>query len=221
MYWLHKTVAVLAGSLLVAVGVNLFLVPHRLMDGGMIGIGLLAAYYVQLPPGLVMIAVSIPVFLLVFFYDRSLFYHSFHGMLISSFFIDICSFLRSYNVWSLPNSAVIGGILIGIGIGLMLAYDSNTGGTDLLAQFLARRFAVPVALLILAIDGLIVGLSLQAIGVEQTVFSLFTIVAVAATTHMFSGLNRPRPPYRVIGPLGKALAGRERGKNGEKVVGNR
>ncbi|MED1722332.1 YitT family protein [Brevibacillus parabrevis] len=39
MYWLQKSVAIVMGSVLVAIGVNLFLVPHRLMDGGMIGIG--------------------------------------------------------------------------------------------------------------------------------------------------------------------------------------
>lgn len=217
MDWLQKAAAILAGSLLVAVGVNLFLVPHRLMDGGMIGIGLLTTYYLQLPPGLVMIGVSLPVFLIVFFNDRRLFYHSFHGMLISSFLIDVCSFLRAYNQWSLSASAVIGGMLIGAGIGLMLAYETNTGGTDLLAQFLARRFALPVSLLIFGIDGLIVACSLQAIGLERTVFSLFTIVAVAATTHMFSGLGRPRPPYRVIGPLRMGLSGREEGKDGERV----
>jgi len=88
-----------------------------------------------------------------------------------------------------------------MGVGLMLAYETNTGGTDLLAQFLARRFKLRVALLILAIDGLIVACSMQTIGMERTIFSLITIIAVAATTHMFSGINRKRQSYTVIGPL--------------------
>ncbi|MED1914136.1 YitT family protein [Bacillus thuringiensis] len=201
MYWLQKSVAILTGSVLLGIGVNLFLVPHRLMDGGMIGIGLLATYYMQMPPGLVMIFVSIPVYFIVFFYDRRLFFHSFHGMLISAFFIDILSDMRGWNLWSTSFSAVTGGVLIGIGIGLMLAYETNTGGTDLLAQFLARRYKLRVALLIFLIDGLIVLCSIQTIGMERMIFSLLTIVAVAATTHMFSGLGRPLPPYTIIGPL--------------------
>ncbi|MFD2369245.1 YitT family protein [Brevibacillus sp. GCM10020057] len=201
MYWLAKTAAILAGSLLVAVGVNLFLVPHQLMDGGMIGIGLLATYYLKLPAGLVMILVSIPVYLVVFFRDRRLFYHSFHGMLISSFFIDILSVMREWNHWTTATSAVTGGVLIGTGIGLMLAYETNTGGTDLLAQFLARRSRIPVALLIFFIDGLIVVSSLQAIGAERTLFSFLTISAVAAATHLLCGIGRTGPPYTVVGPL--------------------
>ncbi|WP_246005773.1 YitT family protein [Brevibacillus gelatini] len=201
MYWLQKSVAIITGSVLVAIGVNLFLVPHRLMDGGMIGIGLLATYYMQWPPGMVMLFVSIPVYALVFFYDRRLFFHSFHGMLISSFFIDVLSDLRGFNSFSTSVSSVTGGVLIGMGVGLMLAFETNTGGTDLLAQFLARRFRISVALLIFAIDGLIVICSLHTIGLERTVFSLVTISAVAVTTHMFSGLGRPKPPYTIIGPL--------------------
>ena len=104
------------------------------------GIGLLATYYMQLPPGMVMIFVSLPMYLIVFFFDRRLFYHSFHGMLISSFFIDVMSDLRQWNLLSTSSSAVTGGVMIGMGVGLMLAYETNTGGTDLLAQFFARRF---------------------------------------------------------------------------------
>jgi uncharacterized membrane-anchored protein YitT (DUF2179 family) len=149
-----------------------------------------------------MISVSIPVYAVVFFYDRRLFFHSFHGMLISSFCIDILSVMRDWNHWTTATSSVTGGVLIGTGIGLMLAYETNTGGTDLLAQFLARRFRMSVALLILLIDGLIVGSSVQTIGAERTVFSLLTIVAVAAATHMFSRLGHRRPPYTILGPLG-------------------
>lgn len=201
MYWLQKSVAILTGSVLLGLGVNLFIVPHRLMEGGMIGIGLLATYYMQLPPGLVMIIVSIPVYVIVYFYDRRLFFHSFHGMLISAFFIDILSDLRAWNIWSTAMSSVTGGVLIGMGVGLMLAFDTNTGGTDLLAQFLARRYKLRVAMLIFMIDGLIVLSSIQTIGMERMIFSLVTIVAVAATTHMFSGLGRPMPPYTIIGPV--------------------
>ncbi|GEB34437.1 YitT family protein [Brevibacillus parabrevis] len=201
MYWLQKSVAIVMGSVLVAIGVNLFLVPHRLMDGGMIGIGLLATYYMQWPPGIIMIVVSIPVYVIVFFYDRRLFLHSFHGMLISAFLIDVLSDLRDFNSWSTATSSVTGGLLIGMGVGLMLAFETNTGGTDLVAQFLARRFRLPVALLILVIDGLIVACSLHTIGLVRTAFSLLTIVAVAATTHMFSGIGRPHPPYTIVGPL--------------------
>ncbi|MEK4341736.1 MULTISPECIES: YitT family protein [unclassified Brevibacillus] len=210
MEWVQKGAAILLGSIGIAVGVNLFLVPHHLMDGGMIGIGLLATYFFQWPPGLVMIACSIPVYAMVFAYDRPLFFQSFHGMLIETLMIDVFAPLRAWNNWTLPTSAVIGGALIGAGTGLMLAYQTNTGGTDLIAQFLARRSKVPVALYILMIDGVIVSISLPAIGIERAVFSICTIIAVAIFTHGFYNMRFKKPPYVVIGPLGREAGRRWR-----------
>ena len=213
MTFLHQLLSILLGCLLVGVGVNTFLVPHQLMDGGMIGIGLLANYYFAWPPGLTILLCSLPLYLFVYLYDRELFYHSFHGMLLSSVVIDALSGLRKWGtLFSLETSAVLGGALIGSGIGIMLAYHTNTGGTDLFAQFIARRFHYPVALLIFFLDGFIVGLSFHVNGLEGTVFSLITITTVALCTHFFSQIRHKRPPYVVIGPIGGNTTGPKRRK---------
>ncbi|QQE75674.1 YitT family protein [Brevibacillus composti] len=210
MMWLQKAAAVLAGGMFIGVGINLFLIPHLLMDGGMIGIGLLAKYLFQWPPGLFMIICSLPLFALVFVYDRYLFYRSFHGMLIETCIIDLFAPMRAWNLWTLPTSAVVGGLMIGVGTGLLLAFQTNTGGTDMLAQFLARRTPIPVALYIFIIDGFIVWASLPVIGWERAVFSLFTIVAVAVSTHFVYNYWRQSPPYVVIGPLSREAGQRWR-----------
>ncbi|UFJ41468.1 YitT family protein [Brevibacillus humidisoli] len=198
---LRKGIAIVIGCLLVGTGVNLFILPHKLMDGGIIGIGLLAKYYFSWPPGLVMILVSLPIYMLVFVYDRRLFYNSFHGMLLSSFFIDWLSPLRRMHEFPIPFSAVAGGVFIGAGIGIMLAFQTNTGGTDLLAQFLATRLNIPVALLIFLIDGFIILGSIEVIGRLNTIFSLITILSVAVATHFFLVAGQPRKPYVVIGSV--------------------
>ncbi|GAA4703596.1 YitT family protein [Brevibacillus fulvus] len=208
MYFFRKMIAVLLGSILIGTGVNFFLVPHQLIEGGMIGIGLLANYYLGLSPGVVVMCASLPIYLLIFLIDRPLFYHSFHGMLLSSFFIDFLSPLREYNPLAVPASAILGGGLIGSGVGWMLGYGTNTGGTDLLAQFLARRYEIPVALLIFLIDGVIVGCSFELAGPYKFVYSLVTIAAVAISTHLVCRFvqNSYYAPYQIIGPLGKGSA---------------
>jgi len=197
---LQKVAAILVGSFLVGLGVNWLIVPHRLMDGGMIGIGLLANYYFQLSPGFIMILVSIPVYAIVFLYNRWLFLNSFHGMLLSSFFIDILSGMRQWTIPPIEVAAVLGGMMIGTGIGLMLAYETNTGGTDLLAQFLAIRTGIPVSMLIFVIDGLIILASWEAIGSYRLAFSILTILTGAIATHWFSQIREKPVPY-VIVPL--------------------
>lgn len=204
-YFLRKAAAILIGSLLVGVGVNLFLVTEKLLDGGIIGIGLLSKYYLDWPVGAVIILVSIPIYVVVFFRDRPLFYNSFLGLILSSISIDALSVLRPYSFLDAPDAAVTGGVFIGAGIGLMLAYETNTGGTDLLAQFLARRTGISVALLIFLIDGVIVVSGLEVIGPYHTVFSLLTITSVAITTHYFSQVEKRRSERLEVIPLSQWL----------------
>jgi uncharacterized membrane-anchored protein YitT (DUF2179 family) len=52
--------AVFIGSLLSSIGINGFLIPHRLLDGGVTGLALIFHYYYGLPTGLVMFFLSIP-----------------------------------------------------------------------------------------------------------------------------------------------------------------
>jgi uncharacterized membrane-anchored protein YitT (DUF2179 family) len=65
-----KILAVLVGSMLLGIGVNGFLVPHHLLDGGMIGIGLIMHYFYGWPTGLTMIFLSIPLYVLAWILER-------------------------------------------------------------------------------------------------------------------------------------------------------
>ncbi|WP_407407552.1 YitT family protein [Peribacillus sp.] len=182
MMIIEKMAAILAGSLLVGVGINFFLIPYHLLDGGMIGIGLIIHYFLGLPTGLGVILSSIPLYIYAWYYEKKLFLNSLHGLLFSSLCIDI--FSEAVIDWNLPIyiSAIIGGGLIGLGIGLMLRYGTSTGGTDMLAQIISRKSGLNAGMLIFFIDGcvLIVGLSV----VDLTVFfySFLTIIAVAMLT---------------------------------------
>lgn len=176
----------LTGSLAVALGVNIFLVPYHLLDGGMIGIGLLMQYYFQFHPGLSIITISAPIFIAVYFYDRTLFLHSLFGLVLSSVLIDLLSPFRDYMLLPIPLHAIYGGSLIGLGIGMMLAYGMNTGGTDLIAQLLSVKLNLPVAVLIFLLDFLILFGGVHVIGMERTLYSLVTIIFVAIFTHYFT-----------------------------------
>ncbi|MGE7780834.1 YitT family protein [Peribacillus sp. NPDC097264] len=182
MMIIEKMAAIMAGSLLVGVGINFFLIPYHLLDGGMIGIGLIIHYFLGLPTGLGVILSSVPLYIYAWYYEKKLFLNSLHGLLFSSLCIDI--FSEAVIDWNLPIyiSAIIGGGLIGLGIGLMLRYGTSTGGTDMLAQIISRKSGLNAGMLIFFIDGcvLIVGLSV----VDLTVFfySFLTIIAVAMLT---------------------------------------
>ncbi|WP_273852366.1 YitT family protein [Guptibacillus spartinae] len=181
-----KIAAVVIGSLLVGIGINTFLVPNHLIDGGMIGIGLIIKYIWGYQTGLTIICLSIPLYIIAFLYFRPYFYNSLHGLLLSSFFIDLLSPLRYAFAFPILISALLGGFFVGTGIGIMLKYETSTGGTDLLAQFIARMVSLNVGVIIFLIDGLVILIGSKTIGLNATLYSAITIFAVGLATSVLT-----------------------------------
>ncbi|SEM93896.1 Uncharacterised 5xTM membrane BCR, YitT family COG1284 [Lihuaxuella thermophila] len=178
----------MAASAVLAIGINCFLAPYRVLDGGMIGIGLICKYLWGVKAGFTILLLSVPIFALAWFYDRDYFYNSVYGMLISSFFIDLLQplqfkFLACVRLDPL-SSSIVGGILVGWGIGMMLRHETSTGGTDLLAQLLASVFRINVGVLIFMIDAMVISLGGWLISKETLLLSLITITAVGLTTSL-------------------------------------
>lgn len=160
----------------------MFLVPHEILDGGTVGIGLILNYIWDLNTGLIIILLSIPIFIFAWFHNRNYFYNNLHGMLISSFLIDFLKPVGGLLEVEAIYSSILGGILVGSGIGLMLKFHTSTGGTDFIAQFLCDKTGINVGIYILIIDAFVIicgGLLLTS---ETFLLSILTILFVGITT---------------------------------------
>jgi uncharacterized membrane-anchored protein YitT (DUF2179 family) len=177
---------IVLGSLLLSIGINVFLTPYKVLDGGMIGIGLILHYLFNLKAGLMIIVFSTPIFLVAWIFYRKYFYNSLHGLFISSFFIDLLKPLDGIVHASPILSSIIGGVFVGSGIGLMLRIGTSTGGTDLLAQFISDRSGVNVGILIFFIDMVVILLGGLLISSETLILSCVTILFVGLTTTIVS-----------------------------------
>lgn len=166
--------ALVLGSFLLGIGINGFLVPHHLLDGGIIGLALILHYYFDYNAGLWSALLSIPLIIYAWIKDRKQFHGSVYGMVLTAIFIDL---LVPYQ-FTLPIglSAVLGGAICGIGVGLMLRYKTSTGGTDLIAYFISKATAWNIGLLIAVMDVFIVLLGFQTLGLQSVVFSSITIL---------------------------------------------
>lgn len=71
---------------------------------------------------------------------------------------------------------------MGLGIGIMLRYDTSTGGTDLLAQFISDKTKINVGLIILFIDSIIVLIGGLLLSASTLLLSIMAIVTVGITT---------------------------------------
>ncbi|HYK73836.1 MAG TPA: YitT family protein [Pseudoneobacillus sp.] len=188
MTFKQKAIAIIFGSIFLSIGINFFLVPFELLDGGIIGIGLIINYLIGVKAGLAIIFLSIPVFILAWLYNRAYFFNSLHGMLFSSFTIDLLFPFheRFSSTFECPPivSSILGGIFVGIGIGVMLRFETSTGGTDLLAQFLSDNLKINVGIIIFIIDALVICLGGLLLSGETFLLSALTIIFVGVATSL-------------------------------------
>ena len=183
---IQKVTAIFIGSLLVSIGINGFLVPHHLLDGGITGVALILHYSYGFPTGLAMFLLSSPIFIYAWFYERAFFYNSFLGLLVASTMIDLFAPLSNEFSLSILTSVLLGGSIIGIGVGIMVRFETNTGGTDMVAQFISKAFSLNVGIVMILIDAVIVTAAFQTLGMETFIFSSLAIFLIGFLTSFIS-----------------------------------
>lgn len=196
---LQKIGAIVLGSVLLAIGIDFFLVPFQVLDGGILGIALMLSYLTDLKVGLLSMLCSIPLFALSWFQYRKLFYNSLQGLLISSLIIDLIQPFQYHFIYifelSPPVSSIIGGLFIGTGFGIMLRYNLSTGGTDLLAHFVSSRTShMNIGVILFALDAIIIGIGGFVFSAETFLLSAMSISAGGMATALCTW--RPARHYR-------------------------
>ncbi|MEM5593115.1 YitT family protein [Niallia circulans] len=168
-----------------SVGNKYFLIPNKVLDGGIIGLGLIISYLLNTNAGFTIMVLSIPIFALAWFKYRSYFFNSLHGMLLSSFFIDLFHNVNQVPIKFSPIlSSFTGGVFIGFGIGLMLRFETSTGGTDLLAQYFSEFIKINVGIIILIMDVFVICLGGLFVSTETFFLSAITISSGGITTSL-------------------------------------
>ncbi|WP_146551511.1 YitT family protein [Rummeliibacillus sp. SL167] len=187
MFFFKKGLVIIIGSVFLATGINVFLAPNKILDGGFIGVSLIFNYLFKLKIGLTILVLSVPIFWIAWFKNRTYFYNSLHGLMISSFLIDLFKPLRFLIDMNAMFSSFIGGVLVGLGTGLMLRFEISTSGTDLLALFLSKKIGINVGIIIFAIDSVVITMGGLLISGHTFMLSIITITAVGITTSLITG----------------------------------
>ena len=145
------------GSLILAVGINVFLVPSKISTGGVSGIGTVLYYISDIPLSVTNLVINIALFIFGFrTLPKSSLIKTLAGIFLVSFFLEVTKSWGSYNDDMLIAS-IFGGILVGIGVGLAVYAEASTGGSDFAALMLHKLIPhISVASFILFIDSAII-----------------------------------------------------------------
>ena len=174
-----EALLIVSGSVIFAVGVDCFEIPYGLAAGGVTGLAtvfsaIAANMGVTLPVGIQTILMNVLLMLVVVRTgSKGYVARTVAGILCCGFFTDaLVPFLPVVGgEGDLLLCALWGGVITGVGLGLVFRAGGNTGGTDIVAQLLARKATMPLGTAIIIVDGAVIALSATVFSVEQALYA--------------------------------------------------
>ena len=162
------------GAIIAAFTIEEFLVPCTILDGGVVGIGIMINNLTNIPLGVLTIVFNIP-FLIVGSrkLGKMFIFKSAFGMAVFSMFLQIFAPLRNVtNEYLL--AVCFGGVLLGVGVGLVIRFGGCLDGTETVAIMLNKKFKFPVGKMVLIFNVFIFMTAGVLFGYDRAMYSLLT-----------------------------------------------
>lgn len=172
------------GCFVYSSAVTMFVSSNQISPGGVTGVATALNYLFSIPSGLLLLLLNIPLLIIGF--------KSFGGTFIAktSLVTVILSATLSITDAVLPRftidkilAAVFGGILMGLGISIVMLRGASTGGVDILAKFINRRFRhITMGRVILIIDAVVIAIA--AFAYKNIQSALYSVISLYASSRI-------------------------------------
>jgi len=169
---IKRALFIFTGAVLVSVGLEIFLVPNHIIDGGIVGISIILSHLSGWALGLFLFLLNLP-FLLIGYKQIG------KTFAISTLFGVIVMSIGTTLLHPVPGltedpllAAVFGGIILGIGVGLVIRYGGSLDGTEIVAILFTKRTPFSVGELVMFINVFILGSAGFVFGWDRAMYSL-------------------------------------------------
>ena len=176
--WIDAILMVV-GTGLMALAIQCIYDPVGLVTGGFTGVAIIAKYVTKGAVPLCLV-LNVPLFLLAALIKGKKFVAR-----TAVATVLLSAWLYVIPLWNLAEgdyvlSAIFGGVICGVGMGMVLLARATTGGTDMLAALIQHKLRhYTIMQIICVIDGIIVAVGIYSFGVKA---ALYAIVAIYVTS---------------------------------------
>lgn len=167
-----RVVLMVLGSIFASIGLEIFLIPNSIIDGGVTGISIMASHLTKLPLGVFILILNLP-FLIVGYKQIG------KTFALSTLFSVICLSIGVSILHPIPGlthdillATIFGGIILGIGIGLIIRNGGSLDGTEIIAIILDKRTGFSIGEIVMFFNLFILGGSGFIFGWDRAMYSL-------------------------------------------------
>ena len=205
---LKKMFFLTIGAFIAAAAIEGFLAPNNIIDGGVIGISMIASYLTKINLGVLVVLINIPFICLAFTkMGKKFVAQTFYAIIIFSLALNV--FHGHQATSDLLLATVFGGIILGAGVGVILKNDGSLDGTEILSLVLSKKWGLSVGEFIMGLNIFIYSGAGLVFGWGKAMYSMLTyFIAYKVIDIVMEGMNSSKS-VRIISDksyeIGQAL----------------
>ncbi|HCZ07178.1 MAG: hypothetical protein PWP37_1374 [Thermotogota bacterium] len=178
------------GSLITALALDMFLIPNKVIAGGVSGLATIVYYLANFPVGVQMLIYNVVLFILAFILLGVRFgVKSIYSAVTLSIFVDFFNYVLKVPIPDLSSDKLLapiyGGLIAGVGMGMVFWRGASTGGTDIIAMILNRFFGISSGMGLLYTDSLITLFAVLVLGPVPALYGILAIVVTGKVIDTF------------------------------------
>lgn len=162
------------GAVVAAFAIEEFLVPCTILDGGIVGVGIIINNLTGLKLGILIFVMNLPfLFIGAKKLGRSFIIKSAFAMAVFSVFLEIfADFVNATEEYLL--AVCFGGVILGVGVGLVIRYGGCLDGTETVAIMINKKYGLPVGQTVFTMNIFIYSTAGFLFGWDRAMYSLLT-----------------------------------------------
>lgn len=174
-----QIVQLFIGASIASIGLEIFLVPNEVIDGGVVGLAIMARYITDLPFGVFLVAFNIP---FLFLANKHIGKNFVVSTIIAIIMLSICSEFAHHFPKATTDpflAAIFGGIIDGIGVGLIMRAGGSLDGTEIVAIIGDKHSPFSVGEIVMFINLFILSGAGFVFDWDQAMYSLVAYFVIA------------------------------------------
>ena len=191
---LLRIIWITLGTLIAAFSLECVLIPNDVIDGGIVGISIMANYLTKYPLGLFLIVLNLPFVVMAFQkFGKMFVFLMFYGLITLALFSE--TFLHTKYVFTNDTllAALFGGMILGTGVGIVLKSNASLDGTEIMAMKLAQKQPFSVGEIIMFFNIFIFTVAGFVYGPDKAMYSAITyFIAYRLIDIVLQGLNEAK-----------------------------
>ncbi|AKA68345.1 YitT family protein [Clostridium scatologenes] len=191
-----KVILMILGATLYSIGLEMFLIPNNIIDGGIVGISIMISHFTNIPLGILTFILNVPFFVIGYKQIGKTF-------TISTLFSVVCYSIGISIFKPIPGithdillASVFGGIMAGTGIGIIIKSGGSTDGAEIVAIILDKRSTFSVGQLVLFFNFFILTSAGFVFGWDRAMYSLIAyFIAIKLIDIIVEGIDESKAVF--------------------------